>query len=71
MVSNYDRIFAEINKEAAILGKENNVDPELLVELVMEIVDLEDQNRTKPTRIKQLVEERIITAAQTAMSKEG
>ena len=68
MVSNYDRIFAEITNEAATLGDENDIDPAVLVALVMEIVDLEDQNRTKAIRIKQLVEDRIVTAAQTIMS---
>lgn len=63
MVSNYDRIFAEIRKEAERLAPDDGIDPESLVTLVMEIVDLEDQHRTKSIRIKQLVEEKIETAA--------
>lgn len=71
MVSNFDRIFAEIGKEAALLGPDHGVDPEILTELVMEIVDLEDQNRTKAIRIKQLVEERIVATVRTRLAKDG
>ena len=70
MVSNYDRIYAEIVREAERLAPDRGVDPKTLVKLVMEIVDLEDQHRTKTLRINQLFEERIITAA-TAQMAEG
>ena len=60
MVSNYDRIYIEINKEARRFAPEHRIDPEVLVELVMEIVDLEDQHRIKNiARIKQRIKELI------------
>ena len=70
MVSNYDRILAEITREAQRLAPEDNVDPEILVTLAMEIVDLEDQHRIKNIRIRQMIEERIITTAVSQMTTE-
>lgn len=70
MVSNYDRIYAEINKEAQGLAPEENVDPGALVTLTMEIVDLEDQHRIKNIRINQLIEDRILTTAVSQMNRE-
>ena len=70
MVSNYDRIYAEINSEAERLATEHDMDPDALVALAMGIVDLEDQHRTKSTRIKQLIEEMILAAAVTHMQNE-
>ena len=70
MVSNYERIFAEINSEAERLATEHDMDPDALVALAMEIVDLEDQHRTKSIRIKQLVEEKILATAVTQMQNE-
>ena len=70
MVSNYDRILAEITKEAQRLAPEGNVDPEAIVTLAMEIVDLEDQHRIKNIRIRQLVEEKILTTAVNQMTTE-
>ena len=49
MVSNYDRVYQEIQKEALKIGKSENVPPEALVRLAMEIVDEEDQNRIRAT----------------------
>ena len=68
MVSNYDRILAEITKEAQQLAPEHSVDPEALVTLAMEIVDLEDQHRIKSIRIKQQIEDKIFTTAVSQMS---
>ena len=70
MVSNYDRILAEITKEAQRLAPEDNIDPETLVTLAMEIVDLEDQHRIKNIRIKQLIEDKILTTAVSLMTIE-
>ena len=70
MVSNYDRIYAEINSEAERLATEHDMDPDGLVTLAMEIVDLEDQHRTKSTRIKQLIEEKILATAVSQMPNE-
>ena len=63
MVSNYDRIFKEIKKEAERLSPQQ-VGAAALVDLAMEIVDLEDQNRIKSVpRIKQRIKELILTTA--------
>ena len=70
MVSNYDRILAEITRQSRRLAPEDNVDPETLVTLAMEIVDLEDQHRIKNIRIKQLIEDRILTTAVSQMTTE-
>ena len=72
MVSNYDRIYAEINSEARRLAAEQNIDPNSLVSLTMAIVDLADQRRTKHIpRIKQIIEEKIFAAAVNQMQNEG
>ena len=63
MVSNYDRIYREIVNRAEAVAVDHGVEKEALVTLVMEIVNLEDQHRTKSIRIKQLVQDRIQNAA--------
>ena len=63
MVSNYDRIYREIVNRAEAVAADHGVEKEALVTLVMEIVNLEDQHRTKSIRIKQLVQDRIQNAA--------
>ena len=70
MVSNYDRIYVEINSEAERLAAEHDIDSRVLVSLAMEIVDLEDQHRTKNIRIKQLIEEKILATAVSQMQNE-
>lgn len=70
MVNNYDRIFSEITKEAEDLASDD-IDSEILVNLTMEIVDLEDQHRIKPTRINQLVEDKIVASARQFYSEES
>ena len=71
MVSNYDRIYTEINKEAQRFAPEHNIDPDVLVELAMEIVDLEDQHRIKSiARIRQRIEELIHNTAVNQMKRE-
>ena len=47
MVSNFERIIEEIRKEAKRIAPNHGVEPELLVELIMKIVDTEDQHRIK------------------------
>ena len=49
MVSNYDRVYEEIQKEALKVAKSENIPPDALVRLAMEIVDEEDQNRISAT----------------------
>jgi len=56
MVSNYDRILDEITVEATRIGLDNDLPPEPLIELVMEIVDAEDRNRIKPFSVNKDVE---------------
>ena len=64
MVSNYERIYAEITREAERLASKHDVAADALTELVMEIVDLEDRNRIKPVwNITQQVKNRIATVA--------
>ena len=64
MVSNYERIYAEITREAERLASKHDVASDALTELVMEIVDLEDRNRIKPLgNITQQVKNRIATVA--------
>ena len=70
MVNNYDRIFTEIEKEAARVAAESGLRPEAILALTMEIVNLEDDNRIKPTNIKQLVEAKILSASLTTTTSE-
>ena len=49
MVSNYDRVYEEIQKEALRIGKSEGIPSEILVRLAMEVVDEEDQNRISAT----------------------
>ena len=70
MVNNYERIFEEIKSEAERLATENDIDSNALISLAMDIVDLEDQNRTRSIRIKQLIEEKILSAAVSQVRNE-
>ncbi len=45
MISNYDRIFREIQIEARRASLDLGIDPEVLERLTMEIVELEDRHR--------------------------
>ena len=45
MISNYDRIYKEIQIEARRVSEDLEVDPEALARLTLEIVDLEDRHR--------------------------
>ena len=64
MVSNYDRIYREIKKEAQNLVHEDGIEPEVLVILTMDIVDLVDQHRTKHIHgINQEIKRKIETTA--------
>ena len=56
MVSNFERIFDEIKREANLIAPKYGLDADALVELVMNIVDSEDQHRIKSVaRIHQKV----------------
>ena len=45
MISNYDRIYKEIQIESRRVGENLRVDPEALARLTLEIVDVEDRHR--------------------------
>ena len=47
MVSNIERIFREIKKESYRVAPHHGIEPESVVNVIMEIVDLEDQHRIK------------------------
>ena len=44
MVSNYERIYEEIKKEAVQVGSKLELNPEKLVQLIMQVVDIEDRD---------------------------
>ena len=47
MVSNFERILAEIRREANLVAPDHGLEPKSVVDVIMGIVDLEDQNRIK------------------------
>lgn len=47
MVSNLKRLFDEIGKEANRIAGTYGLEPEAVVKLIMDIVDLEDRNRVR------------------------
>ena len=56
MVSNFERILDEIRKEAHRIAGTYGLEPEAVVKLIMDIVDLEDRNRVKAeARINQRI----------------
>lgn len=70
-MNNYDRIYAEISKESEALGSASDLDPGLLLNLIMEIVDMEDRNRTrKVPKIHQQIQGKILLVAQDKIRKE-
>ncbi len=63
MVNNYARILDEIKKEAHQVAGTYGMEPQTLVELIMDIVDLEDRDRVKAVPgIKQKIKGRIENA---------
>ena len=67
-MNNYERIYDEIAKETEALASVNDLESQLLLDLIMEIVDLEDQNRTKRVpRINQQIQEKILLIAQNIL----
>ena len=72
MVSNFERILAEIRKEAQRIAPTYQLDSETVVNLVMDIVDLEDRNRVKADhRIKSKIRRMIENAAPVDGSEGG
>ena len=47
MVSNFDRILGEIKREANLIAPDHGLQPASVVEVIMNIVDIEDQNRVR------------------------
>ena len=63
MVNNYARILDEIKKQAHQVAGTYGMEPQTLVELIMDIVDLEDRDRVKAVPgIKQKIKGRIENA---------
>jgi len=63
MVSNYDRIYAEITKEAQNLAPKQGINPEEAVVLVMTIVDLVDQHRRNPMQVTKKIKTAILNSS--------
>ena len=65
MVSNYDRIYREIERYAKVIERKHGVNANELTSLVMEIVDLEDRNRIKPIAINIQIGDLVDQSAKT------
>ena len=70
MVSNFQRILAEIRKEAGQVAPGYGLAPSSVVDLVMNIVDLEDRHRVKALAINKEVRQLVENAVQ-ASTPEG
>ena len=64
-MNNYERIYEEISQATEELGPANGLDPELLLNLIMDIVQIEDQNRIRKVfNIKKQIQAKILLVAQ-------
>ncbi len=71
MVSNFDRIFGEIKREANLIAPDHGLQPASVVEVIMRIVDIEDRNRVKAVaRVHQKIKGMIQDAAVAKGSRE-
>ena len=71
MVSNFDRIYGEIRKEARRVAGTYGLEPEAVVKLIMEIVDLEDRHRVRAeARINQQIKGMIQDTARADSARE-
>lgn len=71
MVNNSDRIKTEIKKQANQIALENNIDPGLLSDLTMQIVDLvDDHSRKRNHCINQAIEDKLTTVARNIRVRE-
>lgn len=66
MVNNYDRIYMELCNEAERVADGHQYNVDLVVTVAMEIVNLVDEHRIRPIRIKKAIEECITKAALSA-----
>ena len=72
MVSNIERIYGEIRKEAHQKARDYGLEPEAVEKLIMDIVNLEDKHRIKTVQgINRTVKGMIEDAARAGDSKEG
>ena len=71
MVSNFERLLDEIRKESHRVARTYGLEPEAIVKLIMDIVDLEDRNRVRAeARINQRIRGMIESAARAGGSRE-
>lgn len=72
MVSNFQRILTEIRREANLVAPSHGFEPEPVVELIMNIVDMEDRHRIRAEpRINQKVKGMIQDVATAKRAGEG
>ncbi len=74
MVSNFDRILQEIRQEAHRASRTYGLDPEDVVKLIMEIVDMEDKNRIRAVaginqKIKRMIEKTVQSSGSMEKSR--
>ncbi len=72
MVSNFERILHEIREGSRRIDQNSGLDPEDIVTLIMNIVDLEDSNRVKAVAgINQKIKGMIENAVRRSSTREG
>ena len=72
MVSNFERILGELRREANLVAPAHGLEPEAVVELIMNIVDIEDRHRIKAEpRIHQKIKGMIQDVAVANRAREG
>lgn len=65
-MNNYDRIYKEVSKESKALGLSSDLEPDMLIDLIMEILSLEDQHQDKRIfNITQQVQDKILSYSRT------
>ncbi|MDE2716109.1 MAG: hypothetical protein OXI33_03705 [Chloroflexota bacterium] len=71
MVSNFDRIYEEIQREARRVSEELGLEPETLASLTLEIVNLEDRHRISHIHAINKKVRALIESAAVAQVREG
>lgn len=71
MVSNYDRIYQEIQIEARRVSEDLDLEPEALSRLTLEIVDLEDRHRISHIHAINKQMRALIETAAVGQEREG
>ena len=67
-LSNYDRLFREIEEESKVAAPSIRVEPDVLVSLTMEIVNIEDQHSLKRLNVKQQMQDKILAVTANIMA---